>query len=332
VSPAARLHTNGGGAAPNPDTQADPDAGTRAGADPETAVPTARTASGVCQGALGELFQGPVRHQGRSGIGIVSFPVDRYAFAHFTQHTAAHEAGDAEPLPALPKAALGARLFLHRTGRTLPPGRWNHHTELDIGVGMASSTADIVATLRCLFQLFGLPYDPGTVTGILAQIERADSVFLDEFALYISDRHEVAERLGTAIGFHTCFIMEPGTVDTAEVTPLLIKQYQRRGDAYRACLDELLAAFRAGDAAAVARVSTTSAALSQEVLPKRGYETLIAHRRHFGAAGIFVAHTGSVIGYLFTGRLTRERMDELSAFFLGIGHQCHFAWGGYGSA
>jgi uncharacterized protein involved in propanediol utilization len=292
-----------------------------------TAGRTAATASGVCNGTLGELFQGPVRHRGRSGIGLVSFPVDRYAFAHFTEGD-----GDAEPLPALPKAALGARLFLRRKGLRLPAGRWSHHTELDVGVGMASSTADIVATLRCLFQVFDLPYEAGAVTGILSRIERADSVFLEEFALYLSDRHEVAERLGTAIGFHTCFIVEPGTVDTAAVTPLLTEHYHRRGDAYRTCLDELLAAFQAGDAAGVARVSTTSAALSQEVLPKRSYDAVIAHRRHFGAAGIFVAHTGRVIGYLFTGRLTRERMDELSAFFLGIGHQCQFAWGGYGGA
>lgn len=287
---------------------------------------TTTTVSGVCNGTLGELFQGPVRHRGRSGIGLVSFPVDRYAFAHFT---VTDDAEDVEPLPVLPKAALGARLFLSRKGLTLPPGRWSHHTELTVGAGMASSTADIVATLRCLFQLFDLPYDLATVTGVLAGIERGDSVFLEEFALYLSDRHEVAERFGTGIGFHTCFAVEPGTVDTESVTSLLMAHYRRRADAYLSCLDELRTAFRAGDAAGVARVSTTSAALSQEVLPKHSYDTVIAHRRHFGAAGIFVAHTGSVIGYLFTDRPGRARMDELSAFFLEIGHQCQFARGGY---
>jgi uncharacterized protein involved in propanediol utilization len=285
------------------------------------------TASGVCHGTLGELFQGPIRHRSESGIGLVSFPVDRYAFAHFTQGD-----GAPGPLPALPKAALGARLFLDRHGLRLPPGRWGRHTELDIGVGMASSTADIVATLRCLYQVFELPYDLTTVTEILSRIERADSVFLDEFALYLSDRHEIAEHLGTSIGFHTCFVVEPGTVDTAAVTLSLMDHYRRCGDAYRDCLDDLLAAFRKGDGAAVARAATTSAALSQEVLPKETYDTVTANRRHFGADGIFIAHTGSVIGYLFTSRLTRERMDELSAFFRGLGHQCSFAWGGYGSA
>ncbi|MEV8633935.1 hypothetical protein AB0395_19975 [Streptosporangium sp. NPDC051023] len=292
------------------------------------AVPaSARMASGVCNGTLGELFQGPVAHRGKRAIGVISFPVDRYSWAYFTEGC-----GDAEPLPALQKASRGARLFLRRHGLRLPRGRWSRHTELNVGVGMASSTADIVATLRCLFQFFGMPYDQIEVIDILSRIERADSVFLDESALYLSDRHEVAERLGTSVGFHTCFVVEPGAVDTAGVTPLLLGHYTARGDAYRACLEGALAAFRAGDVVGVARAATTSAALSQEVLPKVTHDAVAANRRYFGADGVFVAHTGGVIGYLFADRLARKRMDELSAFFGELGYQCSFAWGGYGGA
>jgi uncharacterized protein involved in propanediol utilization len=285
-------------------------------------TPLARTVSGVCHGTLGELFQGPVD----GGIGLVSFPVNRYSWAHFST------GGDPDPLPPLPKAARGAALFLERYGLRLPPGRWTSHTELDVGVGMASSTADIVATLRCLFQALGRPYDPAAVIDILSRIERADSVFLDEFALYLSDQHRVVTRLGTAIGFHTCFVVEPGAVDTDAVTPLLLGHYRRRARAYRSCLDSLITAFRTGDAAGVAHAASTSAALSQDILPKRTYDAVTAHRTEFSADGIFVAHTGRMIGYLFTSRLSRTRMDELSAFFRDLGYQCSFAWGGYGSA
>lgn len=225
---------------------------------PQTAdvlTPLARTVSGVCHGTLGELFQGPVE----GGIGLVSFPVDRYSWAHFSS------GGEPDPLPPLPKAAHGAALFLEHYGFRLPPGRWFGHTELDVGVGMASSTADIVATLRCLFQAFGQPYDLAVVIDILSRIERADSVFLDEFALYLSDRHRVVTRLGTAIGFHTCYVVEPGAVDTSAVTPSLLDHYQRRARAYQSCLDTLIAAFLTNDAAGVARAASISAALSQEV-------------------------------------------------------------------
>ncbi|MGH4023891.1 MAG: hypothetical protein ACRDRV_04820 [Pseudonocardiaceae bacterium] len=287
-------------------------------------IPATRTMSGVCNGTLGELFQGPVTYRGQAGIGVVSFPVDRYAWAHFTAG-----AGDAEPLPALPKAARCVRLFLDRYGLALPAGSWSRHTELDVGVGMASSTADIVATLRCLFQLFGQPPDLTALVEILARIERADSVFLDEFALYLSDRHEVVALLGTSVAFHTCYVVEPGVVDTAAVTPLLQDHYRRRRGAYQACLDDLRTAFRAGDVPGVARAATISATLSQEVLPKLTYDAVLAQRRYFGADGVFVAHTGRLIGYLFATRPARKRMDELSAFFRELGHQCSFARGGH---
>ncbi|MFD4997026.1 GHMP family kinase ATP-binding protein [Streptomyces buecherae] len=288
-------------------------------------VPGSRTAAGVCHGTLGELYQGPLRAGGAPDIALVSFPVDRHSWAYFTPG-----AGRPGALPPGEKAARAVRLFLDHFGLRLPPGHWSTHSELRVGVGMASSTADIVATLRCLFRLFGLPYDQGVVTGVLAAIERADSVFLDEFALHLSARHQVVRTLGTGIGFHTAFVTEPGTVDTSAVTAPLLRHYARRASEYERCLTDLLKGFESADPAAVARAATTSATLSQQVLPKRTFARVLAHREHFGADGIFVAHTGSLIGYLFAHRPPAEAKSELSAFFHSLGHQCSFAQGGYG--
>ncbi|WP_236239474.1 hypothetical protein [Streptomyces sp. CC228A] len=279
----------------------------------------------MCHGTLGELYQGPLRAGAEPDIAVVSFPVDRHSWVHFTPGP-----GAPQPLPPGEKSAAAARLFLEHYGLTLPPGRWSAHSDLRVGVGMASSTADMVATLRCLFRLFALPYDTDVVIGVLAEVERADSVFLDEFALYLSGRHRVVRRLGTDLGFHTAYVTEPGTVDTAAVTDLLLAHYRRRGEEYERCLTDLLKGFASGDPAAVARAATASAALSQDVLPKAAFGSMLAHRERFGADGVFVAHTGCLIGYLFPGRLDAALKSELSAFFHSLGHQCSFAQGGYG--
>ncbi|WP_055572349.1 hypothetical protein [Streptomyces prasinopilosus] len=284
--------------------------------------------SGVCHGTLGELYQGPLRPAAEPEIAVVSFPVDRHSWVYFTPRAAAGPPPHAPPLGE--KSVAAARLFLDHYGLVLPPGDWRTHSELPVGVGMASSTADIVATLRCLFRVFSLPYDVDVVLGILADIERADSVFLDEFVLYLSGRHRVVRRLGPDVGFHTVFVTEPGTVDTAAVTPLLLDHYRRRGEEYRRCLTDLVKGFESGDPAAVARAATISAALSQEVLPKAVFGSLRAHRERFGADGVFVAHTGCLAGYLFASRPPAEVKSELSAFFHSLGHQCTFARGGYG--
>ncbi|MYU21943.1 hypothetical protein GTY84_08880 [Streptomyces sp. SID8352] len=284
-----------------------------------------RVSSGVCHGTLGELYQGPLRSGPDPDIAVVSFPTDRHSWVHFTP-------GSEAPgrLPLGEKSATAVRLFLGHFGLTLPPGGWSVHSDLRVGVGMASSTADIVATLRCLFRLFGLAYDRKVVLEILTAIERADSVFLDEFALYLSARHRVVRRLGTDIGFHTAFVTEPGTVDTSAVTGLLLEHYRRHGEEYERCLNDMVKGFASGDPAAVARAATASAALSQRVLPKTSFDSMLAHRERFGADGIFVAHTGRVIGYLLPRRPDAELKSELSAFYHSLGHQCSFARGGYG--
>ncbi|MFF9899614.1 hypothetical protein [Streptomyces longispororuber] len=299
--------------------------GTRDAVRADRAGPSARPSSGVCHGTLGELYQGPLRPGPDPDIALVSFPVDRHSWVHFTPGP-----GEPGPHPLGDKSATAVRLFLDRYGLTLPRGRWRAHSELRVGVGMASSTADVVATLRCLFRVFALPYDPDAVLGVLAAIERADSVFLDEFALHLSGRHRVVRRLGTGVGFHTAYVTETGTVDTAAVTPLLLPHYRRRAQEYERCLTDLLKGFAATDPCAVARAATTSAALSQDVLPKRCFDAVLAHREEFGADGVFVAHTGSVVGYLFAHRPAPGLKDELSAFFCSLGHQCSFARGGYG--
>ncbi|MEV7283466.1 hypothetical protein AB0O01_02655 [Streptomyces sp. NPDC093252] len=297
-----------------------------AGDEQEARRPVTRTVSGVCHGTLGELYQGPLAAGPAPDIALVSFPVDRHSWVHFTPDPAAPDG----PVALGAKATAAAGLFLDRFGLVLPRGRWSAHSDLRVGVGMASSTADIVATLRCLFRLFALPYDLEAVLAVLARIERADSVFLDEFALHLSARHRVVRRLGTGLGFHTAYITEPGTVDTAAVTEPLLAHYRRRGAAYERCLDALLKGFSSGDPGAVARAATASAALSQEVLPKGSFDAVLAHRERFGADGVFVAHTGCLIGYLFAHRPGPDLKSDLSAFFHSLGHQCSFAQGGYG--
>ncbi|WP_208902381.1 hypothetical protein [Streptomyces incarnatus] len=310
--------------------QTPPEPRTRTASRPAVGAGTARALySGVSRGTLGELYQGPHWEEGLPHISLVSLPVDKFSWCHMALDPSAAEF-DTSALATRPKAARAMDLFLDRYGLTMPAGRMAFHTELPPGKGMASSTADIVATLRCLFRLFALPYDQNTVTGILARIERADSVFLDEYALYLSAAQRVVRRLGDRIGLYACYIVEEGSVDTEAAGPVLLAHYGRHRAAYRACVDELLAAFARSDPAAVAAAATSSAALSQSVVPKRTFEALYEHRAEFAADGIVVAHTGTVVGYLFRERPGQQQHAELSEFFMGLGHQCHFSHVGWG--
>lgn len=277
--------------------------------------------SGVCHGTLGELLQGPYERDGELHIGIVSLPVRRYSWMHFVPG----EDGDIGiELADKDKCRQAIALYLAHHGRCLPPGRWSHDSELPTGKGMASSTADIVATIRCLDRVFGLRSPPALLAALLRQIERSDSVFLDRHALYLSGRQEVVRTFPRALQLHACYIDEGGTVETERVAADLLAHYRDRLDDYRGNLERMLRAFASHDVRAICDCATRSAALAQGAIAKRRFDTLLEHRRELGADGIVVAHTGSLIGYLYARRPGIARMSELSSFFRGLGHQCRF--------
>lgn len=282
--------------------------------------------TGICHGTLGELLQGPVLRDGDLHIGLVSLPLKRYSCVRFV----AGQDGDLDvELAAKPRCRRAIELYGHRHGVSLPPGRWSCDSELPPGKGMASSTADIVATLRCLDSIFRRQTPLEDLTSILRAIERSDSVFLDRYALYLSGRQELVHGFGDQPRFEVCYVDEGGSVDTQSMGPALLRHYRSRLQPYMANLDQAINAFAAADARAIARCATCSAALSQELNPKRCFDDLVREQLRFGADGIVVAHTGTLIGYLFGGKPSPTQMGELSSFFHGLGHACRFTQAGF---
>lgn len=301
--------------------------GTRAQAQASSEhEPTLRIYSGVCHGTLGELLQGPYAQDGELHIGLISLPVRKYSWVHF----APGEDGEiAVDLAGKDKCRQAIALYLQAHGKRLPRGRWSHDSELPLGKGMASSTADIVATIRCLDRIFGLDTAPAAIADLLRGIERSDSVFLDTHALYLSGRQQIVQAFDTPLRLHACYIDEGGTVETEKCASALLAHYRRHLDAYQDNLARALQAFATHDLAGICACATRSAELAQGVIAKRHLDALIERRGEFAADGIVVAHTGSLLGYLFVERPDAARMGELSAFFRGLGHQCRFAETGF---
>ncbi|WP_162237225.1 GHMP family kinase ATP-binding protein [Sphingomonas sp. Leaf242] len=278
--------------------------------------------SGVCNGTLGELLQGPLVASGKVEIAIISLPVAQHSWAYYLKG----QAGDSvSELDIRPKCRKAIDIYLAKYELTLPSGLWAFSSELPWGRGMASSTADIVATLRCLDAVFGRKSEPAAIAPILREIERSDSVFLDGYALYLSGCQEVIRQLPGNPAFHVCYIDEQRVVNTDAVTPALLSNYIENLDAYERNLSEMLSAFDRGDLHSIGRCSTVSAILGQKAVPKRTLQPMVDHQDIFGADGIVVAHTGSLIGYLFKDRPSASRLGALSAFFLSMGYQCQYS-------
>ncbi|MDQ1834886.1 MULTISPECIES: GHMP family kinase ATP-binding protein [Massilia] len=292
--------------------------------DPASAPGT--ISSGICHGTLGELIQGPYISDGAAHISLISLPVKKYSCMHFT-HGERAGADNALATKTKCQQAIGHYLALHR--KHLPPGTWNHDSELLEGKGMASSTADIVATIRCLDAIFGIESPGESISATLRAIERSDSVFLDTYALYLSGRQQVVQCFGSAPTFHACYIDEGNRIDTEKTGARLLALYQERLTPYTANLDNAVDAFLRGDLAAIAACATVSAVLGQDAIPKRNLGVLLKNQARYGADGIFVAHTGSLAGYLYIHKPGPTQMGALSSFFRGLGYQSRFVQTGF---
>ena len=276
--------------------------------------------TGISHGTLGELFQGPCIRDDQLQIAIVSLPIPKYSWVHFSSHIASDITVD---MKAKSKSLKAVFKYLAHYDKALPEGQWSFSSELEQGKGMASSTADIIATIRCLDAIFHQLSSPDLITQFLRDIERSDSVFLDTHALYLSSKQEIVCHLGKA-QFFSCYIDEGEAIDTENLANQLLDHYQQELPAYLANLNHTINAFLDNNLKAIGRCATESARLSQGIVPKHHFKTLLENQTRFNADGIVIAHTGSLLGYLFTEKPNTTMMGELSSFFLSLGHQCRF--------
>lgn len=278
---------------------------------------------GSCVGTLGELFQGPINWGGQLEIAIASLPFPRHSTCEYLVDSLA-QAEHGDGLEDRPKTARALEVLLAQHELTLPPGRWRFTSDLEVGKGMASSTADIVAAIRCVGQVVQRRFKARDVMNVLRLVERSDSVFLAEAALYLSERHEVILRFGRTVRYTAAYVVEPAIVDTEAMRDCLLDHYRRAAGEYRAALNAFLAGAARQDPQLLAQAATESAKLSQRCLPKRRLAAMRSAMRTLGADGIFVAHTGSVAGYLYVRPPTSAQRSEITSFFDGLGERVCF--------
>ena len=280
---------------------------------------------GVCRGSLGELFQGPSVHCANE-IVIISALIQHSSTVWLippATHTPIELAGRTRcDSSSHPKAFKALDLYCTASGLAWPEGDWLYATKLEVGRGMASSTADIVAMLRCAASYHQQPIADADLMRILSAIERSDSVFLDQLALFCSSKHQIIQLFSPLPRLYAAYFHEPDPVETDSAKAILLAHYQHYLSHYQPLYQRMLHAFSTGNTQGICQVSTHSSQLGQHVLPKPHFVPLQRRMQQFKANGIITAHTGSVLGYLFCDRPDSALLASLSIFFADLGGQC----------
>lgn len=255
-------------------------------------------------GTFGELLQG-VDDDGVDFL--VTLPISCWSTAIFV--TEPSRPGITVSPPYKYKAVALARAMLTGAGFT-GGGRIELRSAIPEGKGLASSSADLVATARAVGNALRVELSGASIEALLRRIEPTDGVMYDAVTAFNHQQVRLRAVLGTLPPLTVVGLDEGGVVDTMRFNrlPKPFDAADRR--TYTRLLAELTTAIAEGDLATVGRVATASAELNQKMHAKRTLSALRAACVDIGALGVVTAHSGTVNGLLLAGtdpRFTAKR-------------------------
>jgi uncharacterized protein involved in propanediol utilization len=261
-----------------------------------------RAGIGTCFGHHGELIQGRFADEaGRLHAGLVTFPCHLFrATAEFIPRS--H--GGVHVLSAdclrYDKTQRAVELSLQALGFPVH-GTLVITSSIPRQRGYGSSTAEVIAAIRAVADAYQAAFMPAEIAALCIAAEQAsDALMLDEPVLF--------GHLDGAILHHFTRQLPPMTVvgvDTDRRGPGVNTNamHRPRYDAnehqeFATLLETLCHAIDQGDAALVASVATRSAEINLRYLPNPVSEKVLRRYAQWGALGIQVSHSGTVLGVL----------------------------------
>lgn len=271
------------------------------GSTGQRAVPAEwnRIGYGTAHGHHGELLQGVFLDRDRLHRGLVTMPCPLFSSQVEAHLTTATRELIVEPRWKT-KALRAAETTMRAIGCGPLGGTLKITSNVEVGFGFGSSTSDVTAAIRAVLNALACTLTAAQVARISVLAEVAvDPLMYDQMVLFAHREGRVIEDFNVpmcpfeAVGF----ALRPEPVDTLELTPARYRpsQIQRlallRALARKAIVD--------GDISGIGRIATASAVINQEFLPAPIFPKLLEVIQETGAAGIQVAHSGSIASILF---------------------------------
>ena len=266
-------------------------------------------------GTCGELAQGML---GGNHV-QVTCPIDMYSTASVELLEGEGKVCGPDDSPKARRAVELALAFLghsgggHTDGHADVDARLHLQSPLPRSKGMGSSTADVAAAVVATAEALSVHVSPDDVARIALKVEPSDGLMLPGIALFDHRDGKVVQLLGPAPAMRILVLDFGGTLPTVSFNAVdrtvALKRLEPRLTEAVALITEGL---RAGDVELIGRGATLSTQLHQQVLPKPQLSQVLEFAHRVGAAGVNVAHSGTVLGVLFSddGSLVDRAVQE----------------------
>jgi L-threonine kinase len=272
----------------------------------------AREGRGTAPGTCGELAQGILS----SGVSFhVTCPINKSATV-----VASLRPANALKILGLGEDHLKLELAIQHAVELLDLGAVEvtarHWSDLDVGKGMGSSTADVLAGMRAIADAAGETMSPKIEGRVAAMVESSDGSMYPGIAAVNHKTCELVKAWDWYPELVIVMLVPNNSVDTASI-PFLGQE--RLAEDYEDLLGRMDSAVRRRSIAEFAEQSTRSAVMNDEFLLNPYSRNLSSRLDEFNALGLSVGHTGTVCGLLFAN--TEAGRTTASEAFLEVGRQ-----------
>lgn len=210
------------------------------------------------------------------------------------------------------KTENALKLLAEHVGLNLK-GRVKFHSELPVGKGMASSSADLSAAMAAVLTSLGVSWRPEDLAKIALTIEPSDPVMFPGIVEFAHQDGEYIRKLGSNASAQLVALDWGGTLNTQRFNAHSeLKAHYRKNES---TILKALQIFNEGIAHAdlekLAYASTISTQCNQEINPKPFTQELIQFVIKVGGLGILTAHSGTITAGIFPPEISTRQKEEI---------------------
>ncbi|ECB9810949.1 propanediol utilization protein [Listeria monocytogenes] len=257
-----------------------------------------------CPASCGELLQGWIL----GGEKLISYPINWYSEVTLSDKVGLNNSGHT-------KAWLAFQTTCEYFGvakRDLPQVSLQVKSTIPVAKGMASSTADIAATIGATAKWLNKSISEAEIAKLCLQLEPTDSTIFESLTLFDHLRGDIIQssnwmpKLGVVV-LEPLTILETATYRQENHQAQLLKNEGQLAKG----MDYFQQAVTQKSIHLLGKAASVSAACNQTILPKPFWREIVEVTENLDLVGLNVSHSGTVVGILYE----LEKTDPLEILF-----------------
>ena len=259
---------------------------------------------GVCPASCGEFVQGVLDNEEY----LSSYAINLFSVATLEEGKEVIHTGPTKSRKAMELVFEKFNIPVEESKKI----SLNINSLIPVGKGMASSTADIGATIKATLSMLGKSLTGEEISKLAVKIEATDSLLLNRHSIFNPLTADIKKYMG-GIDNAKVVILEPDDIlDTKSIrmTPNYRMYKMQNKEIIKESFSLLDEGLARNNLSLVGKACTYSSLANENIHKKPFLKEIIEISDKFGCYGVNIAHSGTVIGILMDKEMDDKRVIQ----------------------